>query len=109
MKIRPEWSEKFLKKCAKADKVFGWEKDAAVKEAEEFFLQASIDELKTALSSEAIDFDLDFYNGDDGFVGPYFVRPTFMTVNSEDMVNWKEYLSKVLTLRRLENSNEERT
>ena len=103
MDIRPEWSEKFLEKCAKADETFGWEKGAAVKEAEEFFLQMSIVKLKTALRSGWINFYLDFCIGDKGLVGPYFVSPTIMTVNFEDMVNWKEYLSEVITIRRLEN------
>ena len=37
MDIRPEWSEKFLEKCAKADETFGWEKGAAVKRQKSSF------------------------------------------------------------------------
>lgn len=108
MDIRPEWTLEFLERCAKADETFGWKKGTAFKEAGDFLEGASIEELEEAIDNEYIDFDIELFDSEDAFVGPYQVRTVSLTIDVDDIAHWKEYLSKVITIRRLENGDEKR-
>lgn len=107
MDIQPEWTLKFLEGCTKADETFGWKKGTASKEAGDFLEGASIEELEEAIDNEYIDFDIELFDSEDAFVGPYSVRTVSLTIDVDDIAHWKEYLSKVITLRRLEDDDEE--
>lgn len=107
MDIQPEWTLKFLEECTKADETFGWKKGTASKEAGDFLEGVSIEELEEAIDNEYIDFDIELFDSEDAFVGPYSVRTVSLTIDVDDIAHWKEYLSKVITLRRLEGDDEE--
>lgn len=105
MKIQPEWTPEFLEACEKVDKLFGWYNNAALHEVNRYLANAETSELQEALENRYIDFDL--FEGDTTSLGPYHIRTYFITIDDEDMVGWDEYLSKVITIRRLENGDEE--
>lgn len=106
MNIWPKWTPEFLETCEKVDKLFGWYNKAALQEVNRYLANAETSELKEALENRYIDFDL--FEGDTTSLGPYRIRTYSITINDEDMLDWDEYLSKVLTLRRLEGNDEER-
>lgn len=99
MDIRPEWTPEFLEACEKMDVLFNWYEGAAIKEVNQQLLHARLDDLGEALEKGYIRFVL---SGDDKTcLGPYQIRTDFILVGEEDMLDWEDYLYKLITLKRM--------
>lgn len=100
MKI--EWSEDFKKRCAKADKSYGWEEGEALERASNIldhaYYEEDLDELDQtgSISFEFSDWLID--------AGPFTGHIDRFDVDKDNILNWHEYYMYRKTVFKLEKT-----
>lgn len=93
-KIKPLFTQEFIKGAQKAADIMGWRIDGILEDAELFLNQApfqEIMEMDSSLINQYHEFPLDCWDCVD--TGPVVFLPDTMYISRDDVENWKEYFA----------------
>lgn len=90
-KVKPIFTEKFIKEAKKAADIMGWRIDGILEDAELFLNHASFQVITEmdSLINQYHEFPLDCW--DCVNAGPVVFLPDAMYISRKDVENWKEY------------------
>lgn len=98
--MKPIWESIFVHQCEAIDSIFVNRKGTTIKEIENFLTHASPDKISDALETGYMNFDPDPMQGA-LHMGPYVIKPVLLSVRSDYMLNWNDYLWELWTIKRL--------
>lgn len=93
-KVKPIFTEKFIKEAKKAADIMDWRVDGILEDAELFLNQTSFQEIKemdSSLVANYHEFPLDSW--DCVNAGPVVFLPDAMYISRNDVENWDQYVA----------------